>query len=93
MSRTDDVTKIAQETMRHFEKKIDAYCDKKEVEMGYAEALCELADLAAKTHAEAMGVSLAEYYRDRAESLAPRGPCGMRNHSADCDCGGAGGDR
>lgn len=23
----------------------------------------------------------------------PRGACGMRNHSDDCDCDGAGGDR
>lgn len=64
MSRTGDVTKIAQETMDYFDGKVEALRDT--LEVGYAEALCELADLAAKTHAEAMGVSLADYHLERA---------------------------
>ena len=41
-----------------------------------------------KELAEARNEKLAKY-----RQKVPRGPCGIRNHAADCDCGGAGGDR
>jgi len=35
-----------------------------------------------------------ERLREKVAQLdPPRGPCGMRWHAADCDCGGVGGDR
>lgn len=44
--------------------------------------------------------NLCEHYRELAEARQEamdrrdrRGPCGMRNHAADCTCNGAGGDR
>jgi hypothetical protein len=33
------------------------------------------------------------YLTERKECSEQRGPCGMRGHHDDCDCGGMGGDR
>ena len=42
---------------------------------------------------KALALALLEWLRISLREDVPRGPCGMRGHSSDCDCDGAGGDR
>lgn len=53
------------------------------------EALLEGDLLILRCYLPDCGREVARFRVDRTK----RGPCGMRNHAADCDCGGAGGDR